>query len=94
MRKIINKPETFVVEMCNGIALANPSLEFIQKYKILKKKTINQDKVSLISGGGSGHEPAHAGYIGKGMLDAAICGDIFASPSQIQVYQGIKRGHY
>ena len=90
MRKIINKPETFVVEMCNGIALANPSLEFIQKYKILKKKTINQDKVSLISGGGSGHEPAHAGYIGKGMLDAAICGDIFASPSQIQVYQGIK----
>mgnify|MGYP000966522948 CR=1 FL=1 len=90
MRKIINKPETFVVEMCNGIALANPNLEFIQKYKILKKKTINQDKVSLISGGGSGHEPAHAGYIGKGMLDAAICGDIFSSPSQIQVYQGIK----
>ena len=45
--------------------------------------------MTLISGGGSGHEPAHAGYIGKGMLDAAVCGDVFASPSQIQVYQAI-----
>ena len=49
-----------------------------------------ENKVSLISGGGSGHEPAHAGFIGKGMLDAAVCGDVFASPSQIQVYQAIK----
>ena len=90
MRKIINKPETVVIEMCNGIALANPNLEFIQKFKIIKKKEINKNKVSLISGGGSGHEPAHAGFVGKGMLDAAICGDVFASPSQIQIYQGIK----
>ncbi|MGL6202543.1 MAG: dihydroxyacetone kinase subunit DhaK [Lachnospiraceae bacterium] len=90
MKKIINKPETVVMEMCNGIALAHPQLEFIPKYKIIKKKKIRKDKVTLISGGGSGHEPAHAGYIGTGMLDAAICGDVFASPSQIQVYQGIK----
>ena len=65
-------------------------LEFLKKDKIIKKKAINENKVSLISGGGSGHEPAHAGFVGKGMLDAAICGDVFASPSQIQVYQGIK----
>ena len=90
MKKIINKPENVVMEMCNGIALAHPELEFIKKYKIIKKKEINKNKISLISGGGSGHEPAHAGFIGKGMLDAAICGDVFASPSQIQVYQGIK----
>lgn len=90
MKKIINKPESVVVEMCNGIVLSNPELELIQKFKVIKKKHINQDKVSLISGGGSGHEPAHAGYVVKGMLDAAICGDVFASPSQIQVYQGIK----
>ena len=76
--------------MCNGIAMAHPELEFVRKYKILKKKDINKNKVSLISGGGSGHEPAHAGFIGKGMLDAAVCGDVFASPSQIQVYQAIK----
>ncbi|WP_010238286.1 dihydroxyacetone kinase subunit DhaK [Clostridium arbusti] len=90
MKKIINKPETVVMEMCNGIAIAHPELEFIRKYKIMKKKNINQEKVSLISGGGSGHEPAHAGFIGKGMLDSAVCGDIFASPSQIQIYQAIR----
>lgn len=91
MKKIINKAETVVIEMCNGMAMAHPELEFVQKYKILKKKDINKNKVSLISGGGSGHEPAHAGFIGKGMLDAAVCGDIFASPSQIQIYKAIKK---
>lgn len=90
MKKIINKPETVVLEMCKGIVMAHPELELIPKYKVLKKKEIDKNKVSLISGGGSGHEPAHAGYIGKGMLDAAVCGDVFASPSQIQVYQAIK----
>lgn len=90
MKKIINKPETVVMEMCNGIAMAHPELEFVKKYKVMKKKNINANKVSLISGGGSGHEPAHAGFIGKGMLDAAVCGDVFASPSQIQIYQAIK----
>ncbi len=90
MQKIINRPETVVMEMCNGIANAHPELEFIQKYKIVKKKDIKKDKVSLVSGGGSGHEPAHAGYVGKGMLDAAVCGDVFASPSQVQVYQALK----
>lgn len=90
MKKIINKPENVVMEMCNGIAMAHPELEFVKKYKVMKKKDIDKNKVSLISGGGSGHEPAHAGFIGKGMLDAAVCGDVFASPSQIQVYQAIK----
>ncbi|MCR5698744.1 MAG: dihydroxyacetone kinase subunit DhaK [Treponemataceae bacterium] len=90
MQKIINRPETVVIEMCNGIANAHPELEFIQKYKIIKKREINKNKVSLVSGGGSGHEPAHAGYVGKGMLDAAVCGDVFASPSQVQVYQALK----
>lgn len=90
MKKIINRPETLVIEMCSGMAAAHPELEFIKKYKIIKKKDINQGKVTLISGGGSGHEPAHAGFVGTGMLDAAVCGDIFASPSQIQVYEAIK----
>ncbi len=90
MKKIINGAENVVMEMCNGIALAHPELEFLKKYKVIKRRAIRADKVSLISGGGSGHEPAHAGYVGKGMLDAAVCGDVFASPSQIQVYQAIK----
>jgi dihydroxyacetone kinase len=90
VKKIINKPENLVMEMCNGMVMAHPELEFLKKYKIIKKKVIDENKVSLISGGGSGHEPAHAGFVGKGMLDAAVCGDVFASPSQIQVYQAIK----
>ena len=90
MKKLINTPETLVREMCTGLVAAHPELEFLSKYKIIKKKNINKDKVTLISGGGSGHEPAHAGFVGKGMLDAAVCGDVFASPSQIQVYQSIK----
>ncbi|WP_018782892.1 dihydroxyacetone kinase subunit DhaK [Bacillus sp. 95MFCvi2.1] len=90
MKKIINQPETLVMEMCNGMVMAHPELELLKKYKVIKKKEMNENKVTLISGGGSGHEPAHAGLVGKGMLDAAVCGDVFASPSQIQVYQAIK----
>ena len=90
MKKIMNTPETFVYDMCHGLAKAHPELEFVEKFKIVKNKEINPDKVSLISGGGSGHEPAHAGFVGKGMLDCAVCGDVFASPSQIQVYNAIK----
>ncbi|MBE9915808.1 dihydroxyacetone kinase subunit DhaK [Paenibacillus donghaensis] len=90
MKKIMNQPETLVREMLSGLVLAHPELEFNSKYKIIKKKDINPQKVTLISGGGSGHEPAHAGFVGKGMLDVAVCGDVFASPSQIQVYQAIR----
>ena len=90
MKKIMNTPETFVYDMCHGLAKAHPELEFVEKFKIVKKKEINPNKVSLISGGGSGHEPAHAGFVGKGMLDCAVCGDVFASPSQVQVYNSIK----
>ena len=91
MKKIMNTPESFVYDMCHGLAAAHPELEFVEKFKIVKKVDINEDKVSLISGGGSGHEPAHAGFVGKGMLDAAVCGDVFASPSQVQVYNAIKK---
>ncbi len=90
MKKIINKVEDVVIEMCEGIVKAHPQqLSFSKKYKIIKRKQLNKSKVTLISGGGSGHEPAHAGFVGKGMLDAAVCGDVFASPSTIQVYNAI-----
>lgn len=90
MKKIINRPEDVVVEMCEGMIRAYPDkLVFNKKYKIIKKKDLNRKKVTLISGGGSGHEPAHGGFIGKGMLDVAVCGDVFASPSIIQVYNAI-----
>jgi len=90
MKKIINEPENLVVEMCEGIVAAHPNqLNFKKRYKLLTRKKFNSEKVTLISGGGSGHEPAHAGYVGEGMLDVAVCGDVFASPSTIQVYNAI-----
>jgi len=90
MKKIINQPENLVVEMCEGMILAHPDkLQFNKKNKIVIRKDLNADKVTLICGGGSGHEPAHAGFVGFGMLDAAVCGDVFASPSTIQVYHAI-----
>jgi len=91
MKKIMNKAENLVVEMCEGMVKAYPEkMVFSSKYKILKRKSLNKDKVSLISGGGSGHEPSHAGFVGLGMLDAAVCGDVFASPSTIQIYNAIQ----
>ena len=91
MKKILNTPERVVSEMCHGLVLAQPSLSWDPQYQIISRKTPAADKVCLISGGGSGHEPAHAGFVGKGMLDAAVCGDVFASPSQIQVYHAIRK---
>ena len=89
MKKIINKHEDIVAEMSNGIVSAHPELTVISKYRVIRKKALNSNKVTLISGGGSGHEPAHAGFIGEGLLDAAVCGEVFSSPSQMRVYGGI-----
>ena len=91
MKKIINDKEAIVKEMIRGIVLSNKELDYDPKYNFVYKKDININKVLLITGGGSGHEPFAAGYIGKGMLDCAVCGNIFASPSQIQVYKSIKK---
>jgi dihydroxyacetone kinase len=89
MKKIINKPEDIVDEMLKGIAASSDKLEADARYKFIKRKRIDTEKVTLISGGGSGHEPAHAGYVGTGMLTAAVCGDVFASPSQTRIYNAI-----
>lgn len=90
MKKIMNKVEDAVKEMCHGIVMAHGELALNAEYKFIYRKNKLGNKVNLISGGGSGHEPAHAGFIGDGMLDAAVCGDVFASPSQIQIYRAIQ----
>lgn len=91
MKKILNKTEDIVREMIEGMVLANPELTCISEKQIILKKEINKDKVTLISGGGSGHEPAHAGYIGKGLLDAVVCGQIFSSPTPDMIEKAIKK---
>ncbi|MEA5003532.1 MAG: dihydroxyacetone kinase subunit DhaK [Christensenella sp.] len=89
MKKIMNEVVSVVDEMCEGIILADDNLELNERYRVVKRKNLDKSKVCLISGGGSGHEPAHAGFVGEGMLSAAVCGDVFASPSTIQVYNAI-----
>lgn len=72
-----------------GFALANPSLTLVPGEKIIFRKT-DKNKVGLIAGGGTGHEPTHAGFVGKGGLSAAVCGEIFASPSTKQILNAIQ----
>jgi dihydroxyacetone kinase DhaK subunit len=91
MKKVLNEVANVVDEMCKGIAAANPDLTMDQRYRVVMRREIDRNKVALISGGGSGHEPAHAGFVGKGMLTAAVCGDVFASPSTMQVYNAINK---
>ena len=91
MKKIINDPNQVVTEMLQGLAKANPDVVYAgEGVEVISRKEKKNGKVGVISGGGSGHEPAHAGYVGKGMLDAAVAGNVFASPSPDRIIEGIK----
>lgn len=92
MKKIINDPENIINQMLKGLYKANQDkVKINEDMKIIYRKDLPiKGKVGLISGGGSGHEPAHAGYVGDGMLDCAICGEIFTSPTPDQVLEAIK----
>lgn len=92
MKKIINKPENVVSEMLEGLSKANPKVEYFKEFEVIARKD-KEEKVGLVSGGGSGHEPAHAGYVGKGMLDAAVAGNVFSSPSPDRVLKGIQEAN-
>lgn len=92
MKKFVNDPNNFVPEMLKGIALANPDkLKYIPAYNLIMRADIPiDDKVSIMQGSGSGHEPAHVMAVGKGMLDAACPGNVFAAPPADFVYQTTK----
>lgn len=92
MKKFVNDPNNFVPEMLKGIALANPTkLKYIPAYNLIMRADIPiDDKVSIMQGSGSGHEPAHVMAVGKGMLDAACPGNVFAAPPADFVYQTTK----
>ena len=90
MKKIMNQPTDVLTEMIRGIVQANEStIEQVPNTFVVKQKELSK-QVSLVSGGGSGHEPAHAGFVGEGMLQAAVCGQVFTSPTPDQIYDGIK----
>lgn len=92
MKKIINDKDKIISQMLKGLQKANEDkVKINEELKIVYRKDLPiKGKVGLISGGGSGHEPAHAGYVGDGMLDCAICGEIFTSPTPDQVLEAIK----
>jgi dihydroxyacetone kinase-like protein len=92
MKKLINKPEDVVKEELKGIELAHPDLVkvFYDPDFIVRADAPVQGKVALVSGGGSGHEPMHGGFVGKGMLDAACPGAVFTSPTPDQMLEATK----
>lgn len=91
MKKLINKPEEVLSDMLKGMTFAHPEcLQKLDGFNVIVRKNRSKNKVVLVSGGGSGHEPAHAGYVGRGMLDAAVLGEVFTSPTPDQIFEAIK----
>ncbi|CAM2778969.1 dihydroxyacetone kinase subunit DhaK [Dellaglioa algida] len=97
MKKIINDPKNVVNEMVSGLVRAYP--QYLQKIEgteamVRSNEASMVDKVGIISGGGSGHEPAHAGFVGPGMLSGAVAGQVFTSPTPDQIYEAIKAANH
>lgn len=91
MKKFINQVENVEQEMLQGIAKAHPQhLKKLPDFNVLVRSEKKEGKVALVSGGGSGHEPAHGGFVGQGMLDAAVAGAVFTSPTPDQVEGAIR----
>ena len=92
MKKLINNPEFVVEEMLEGVVKAHP--QYVRKLEgfnvLVRANSPVQGKVALVSGGGSGHEPSHGGFVGKGMLDGAVAGAVFTSPTPDQVFEAVK----
>jgi len=95
MKKLINKPEDLVRESMAGLALAHPDIikARFDPNIIYRADAPVENKVAVISGGGSGHEPMHTGFVGQGMLDAACPGEVFTSPTPDQIMEAARMVH-
>ncbi len=90
-RQFVNRPDDVIAEALEGLQRTHPNLlAFDAANNVISRATPANGKVGLVSGGGSGHEPLHAGFVGTGMLDAAVCGAVFASPTSEQVQAGTR----
>ena len=89
VKKLMNNPDNIVRESLLGLTLSNSYLTLLPNANTIIRSDISQSQVSLVTGGGSGHEPAHAGFVGAGILTGAICGNVFASPSYQDIVNGI-----
>lgn len=90
MGKLINLPENIIEETIKGIVVSTPNVKKLENFNVIVRREMSDGKVGIVSGGGSGHEPAHAGFVGKGMIDAAVLGPIFSSPTPDQILSAIK----
>jgi len=93
MKKFINRPEDAVEEMLQGFTVLHPGSQRLPGHRVMVRadaEQIRDKQVAIISGGGSGHEPAHAGYIGAGMLSAGVFGEVFTSPDTDSIFDAIK----
>ncbi|MCZ7487921.1 dihydroxyacetone kinase family protein [Rhizobium rhizogenes] len=93
MKKLINDPSTVVRDMLEGVVALSPATVLLADENVVIRSGLPETekrKVAVLSGGGSGHEPAHAGYVGAGMLTVAVAGDVFTSPSTDAVLAGIR----
>lgn len=94
MKKLINGVTDVVPEMLDGLIAFNPGLMLLDQYAIVVRRDARigaaEGRVAIVSGGGAGHEPAHAGYVGPGMLTAAVVGEVFTSPSVDAVLEAIR----
>jgi Dak1 domain-containing protein len=90
VKKLINEPADVVREALEGVARATTRAALVEGTTVLVRTDLTDDQVAVIAGGGSGHEPAHAGYVGPGHLAGAVCGEVFASPSTDAVLTGLR----
>lgn len=90
VKKLINKAADVVREALEGVARSTPGAALVEGTTVLVRTDLPDDRVAVLSGGGSGHEPAHAGYVGPGHLAGAVCGEVFASPSTDAVLTGLR----
>lgn len=93
-KHLINKVETAVDEALQGIVAVNPGVQLLKGHRVVIRSDVEElrkaGKVTLVCGGGSGHEPSHCGFVGKGMLTAAVAGSVFASPPATSILAAIK----
>lgn len=89
MKKLIKDKTQFLPDMLDGLSISNKNVEVIADTVVVRKQK-KEKGVAIVSGGGSGHEPAHAGYVAQGMLDAAVCGEVFTSPTPDKILSAIK----
>jgi dihydroxyacetone kinase-like protein len=91
MKKFLNSPQTLLDESFDGFVAAHAEIIVAgEECKFVRRRTLKPGKVALVSGGGSGHEPLHAGFVGQGMLDAACPGQIFTSPTPDQMFAAVE----